>query len=348
MFNFERKHNFASDNASGVHPKILEAIIKVNGGHLISYGMDEITYQTQKLIQQHFGDKANTYFVFNGTAANVLGISPFLKSHEAIICSSHSHINLDECGAPEKWIGSKLLTVPVHNGKLRVQDLEKVMIRLGDQHHVQPKLLSITQPTEEGTIYTIEELKEISYFVKKYKLFFHLDGSRLAHAATFLNKTLKEITTDIDVDVVSFGGTKNGLLLGEAVIFLKKNFKQEFKFIRKQGLQLASKHRFISAQFYAYLSNNLWKEISKHSRSMAKYLAHSIENIPEVKIIYPVESNAIFAKLPKSLIKNLRKHSFFYIWDEKKQIVRWMTSFDTQEKDIDKFASNIRKSLSLN
>lgn len=347
MFDFERKHSFASDNASGVHPQILEAIIKVNGGHLISYGMDEITCQTQKLIKKHFGDKANAYFVFNGTAANVLGISAFLKSYEAIICSSSSHMNCDECGAPEKWIGSKLLTVPTRNGKLYVEDLEKVITRLGDQHYVQPKLLSITQPTEEGTVYTLEELKEISDFVKRHKLFFHLDGARLAQAATFLNKTFKEITTDIGVDVLSLGGTKNGFLLGEAVVFLKSDFKNEFKFIRKQGLQLASKHRFISAQFQAYLSNHLWKEISEHSHSMAKYLVHSIKNIPEIEIVYPVESNAVFAKLPRKLIKKLREHTFFYVWDDKEQIVRWMTSFDTQEKDIDKFVQYINKNIRI-
>ncbi|HEY8270148.1 MAG TPA: low specificity L-threonine aldolase, partial [Pseudobdellovibrionaceae bacterium] len=308
------KRGFGSDNHSGVHPRLLEAITKANVQHAPSYGTDEWTAKAEKAFREHFGPKTEIFFVFNGTAANVLSLKASLKSFQACYCASLAHLNVDECGAPEYLTGAKLITVPTLHGKLHVEDLKRVHLRRGDQHSVQGKVVSLTQPTELGTLYSMEELKEIIAWAKSENLYVHMDGARLANAAVGLQKTFKEFTTDLGVDVVSFGGTKNGLMMGEAVLFLNPALAKDFKFYRKQMAQLPSKTRFISAQFVEYLSNDLWKEIATHSCEMAEKLYQGAKLLPGVEVTQNRQSNAVFAKIPQPWVKVLREKYFFYVW----------------------------------
>lgn len=337
---------FGSDNHSGVHPEILKAICQTNDGHHPSYGTDPITAKAIEVFKQHFGSDIEVHFVFNGTAANVLSMAPLVKSYHSIFCSDTSHLNTDECGAPEAWIGAKLIPLPSTHGKINPEDIHQHMIRLGDQHFSQPALISITQPTELGTVYTIEELKKIIAVAKKYRLYIHMDGARLSNAVMHLACSFKELTADLGIDVLSFGGTKNGLLGAEAVVFFSQARNADFRFIRKQSMQLPSKMRFLSAQFIRYFENNLWREIAAHSSAMAQRLTKGIAHIPEIKIIAPTESNAVFVKIPRTWVKPLRDKFFFYVWDEHEWVMRWMTTFDTTPEDIDQFIAlieNVRK-----
>jgi threonine aldolase len=336
---------FASDNTSGVHPRILNSIMESNVGHAQSYGIEQTTERMNALFKETFSPQTEAFLVFNGSSANVLGLSALVRPHEGVICGDLSHLAVDECGAPEKWLGSKLFTTPTHQGKLRPADIEKHLIRKGDQHYSQPRAVSITQPTELGTTYTIAELKEISALCKKHGLYLHMDGARLANATAFLKCELKNITSDVGVDVLSFGGTKNGLLNVEAIVFFNSQLAKDFKFNRKQGMQLASKHRFQSCQFDTYLRTGLWKEIAEHVHSLAKLLEEELKAIPQIELVAPVESNGIFAKVPKSLIHPLKKEFFFYVWDEFENVVRWMITFDHTEKDIHDFVAAIKKYL---
>lgn len=340
------KRGFGSDNHAGVHPQILASFISANQDHAPSYGTDEWTENAVSEFRNHFGAQAQVFFVFNGTAANVTALRALTKPFQSVLCSDVAHINVDECGAPEAMAGCKLIAVPSHNGKISVAELEKAFIRRGDQHFSQSQVLSITQPTELGTTYSMDELRSLIAWAKNKKLYVHIDGARLSNAATFLKKTFKELTTDLGVDVVSFGGTKNGLMMGEAVIFLNKELAHDFKYIRKQSSQLPSKSRFIACQFHAYFTNDLWKKIATHSHEMALYLFDSVRNIPGVEVREAPQSNAVFAKIPNTWVKQLRSHYFFYIWDENTFECRWMTSWDTQKEDIDGFAK-LLKELSL-
>lgn len=335
------KRGFASDNNSGIHPDILDALIKANSGHCIAYGDDEYTSGAIKRIREHFGD-CEVYFVLTGTGANVLSIYSSSNSFNAVICAASAHIFVDECGAPEKFTGCKLLKVPALNGKITVEAIATEMHEIGFEHHVQPKIVSISQSTELGTVYTPEEIKKICNYAHSNNMYVHMDGARLANAAVFLGKDMKSISVDCGIDVLSFGGTKNGMFCAESVIFFKKGLSENFKYIRKQGMQLASKMRFISAQFEAYFEKAIWKSNAIRSNSMAKLLEDEISTIKGVKVIYPVESNAVFAKISPEIIEKLQNHFFFYIWDEENSIVRWMTSFDTTEEDIKKFTGLIK------
>lgn len=327
------RRGFGSDNHSGVHPRILAALAEANQGHAPSYGTDSLTEQAQSVFRHHFGAQAQTFFVFNGTAANVTALQAMTRPFHSVLCSDVSHLAVDECGAPEFFCGAKLLPVPSHHGKLRVADLEKFMIRAGDQHHSQVKVLSLTQPTELGTVYSQEELRELANWAKKHQLFVHLDGARLANAVYHLQSTFAGLTTELGVDVVSFGGTKNGLMMGEAVVFLNPSLAKDFKFIRKQSAQLPSKTRFIAAQFLAYFNEDLWREIARHSCEQASLLASRVGEMKGLRITQPVQSNAVFVILPKPWIKPLREVSFFYVWDEHTFECRWMTSWDTELSD---------------
>lgn len=337
------QRGFGSDNHSGVHPQIMEAILKANQGHAPSYGTDSLTEKATALFRQHFGTKAEVFFVFNGTAANVTALQALTSSFHSILCSDVSHLAVDECGAPEFFCGAKLLPVPSQNGKLRIENLEKFLIRAGDQHHSQVKVLSLTQPTELGTVYSLNELKELTAWAHKNKLFVHIDGARLANAAHTLGCDFKTMTTDLGVDVVSFGGTKNGLMMGEAVVFLNRELAQNFKYIRKQSAQLPSKTRFLAAQFIAYLENDLWKQIASHACAKAQKLASLVGELSGVEIMHPVQSNAVFAKIPKAWIKPLRENYFFYVWDEWTFECRWMTSWDTEDSDLEGFAKKLKE-----
>lgn len=338
----EAKFNFASDNNSGVLKEMIEAIENSNRGHEHAYGGDEYTQRALIQFKHHFGDDIDVHFVFNGTAANVLSIKAFLKPYESVICAETSHLHMDECGAPEALTGCKLRLVPSSDGKIKVEDLDRHYIRMGDQHYSQVRMVTITQPTEYGTVYTVEEMKKISEWCKKRNVFFHVDGARFCNAAVHLGVSLKDISKDVGVDVLSFGGTKNGLLNGEAVIFFNTKYSRDFKFHRKQMMQLGSKMRFIAVQFERYLSDNLWKKTADHSISMAKYLRSKLSEFPEVKITQETQSNAVFVIFPKSWVKTLKENFFFYVWDENTFECRLMTTFDTSEGQINEFARLIQ------
>jgi threonine aldolase len=339
----ENPRGFASDNNAGVHPEILTKMEEVNVGHVISYGDDPYTPQAIELFKNHFGEDIDVYFVFNGTAANVLGINTMTQSYNSVICSDLAHLHVDECGAPEKYTGCKLLTVLSPDGKLSPEGIQPHLHGFGFEHHAQPKIVSITQSTEMGTVYSIEEIKKISDLTHEYNLYLHMDGARIANAAVSLNCGFREITTQAGVDILSFGGTKNGMMFGEAVIFFNPSLSEDFKYVRKQGMQLGSKMRFISAQFLALLEGDLWLRNAKHANTMAKYLEKKVREISQITITQPVEANAVFAILPKKIIPELQKEFFFYVWNEVTSEVRWMTSYDTTREDIDQFVQAVKR-----
>ena len=339
------KRSFASDNNAGVHPKVLEAITAANEGHVIAYGDDAYTARAVKLFREHFGEHVEVYFVFGGTGANVLGLKTMTQPHHAIVCAQSAHINVDECGAPEKFTGCKLLSVPTPDGKVTVDHVQPFLDVLGVEHHAQPHVISISQATEMGTVYTPGELKTLCRFAHKHGMFLHMDGARIANAAAGLKLDLRKITADAGVDVLSFGGAKNGMMYGEAVVFFDPVLAKDFKYTRKQGTHLPSKMRFISAQFEALLSNDLWRQNATHANRMAQILAKELEKIPQVEITQKVESNGVFARLPPKYIPRLQKQYFFYVWDEAISEVRFMTSFDTTEADIADFVTLLKKIL---
>ncbi len=337
---------FASDNNAGVHLRVMEAITAANKGHVLSYGDDEYTARARKRFAAVFGQEAEVYFVYNGTAANVLGIRAAAESYNSVICSDVAHINVDECGAPEKFTGCKLLPVPTNDGKLTVAGIKAHMHGFGNQHHTQPRVISVTQATEYGTVYTPEELHRIADYAHQNGMVLHMDGARLANAAAGLRTGLKELTGDAGVDVLSFGGTKNGLMFGEAVVFFNRELARNFIFIRKQGMQLASKMRFIAAQFEALLTDELWLSNARHANEMAQTLAAELGKIPGVKLTQKVEVNAVFAVIPMEAIPRLQEMYYFYVWDEGKSEVRLMTSFDTREEEVHHFAGMARETIS--
>jgi len=337
------RRSFASDNNAGVHPEIIDAIRDANDGHVIAYGGDPLTARTMELFQKHFGGDVAVYFVFGGTGANVLGLKAITQPHHAIFCADTAHVNVDECGAPEKFTGCKLITIPTPDGKLRVEQIKPLLQGIGVEHHVQPRVISISQVTEMGTVYTRNELKTLADFAHENGLLLHVDGARLANAAVFLDATFKEITTDAGVDVLSFGGTKNGMMYGEAVVFFDKTRAGDFKYIRKQGMHLPSKMRFISAQFEALLSGDLWRRGAAHANRMAQVLGSELAKVPKIKLTQPVESNGVFATIPKEYIPVLQEKYFFYVWDEAISEVRFMASFDTSEHDIRDFIEFVKQ-----
>lgn len=338
------KKGFASDNNSGVSPEVIEKIIEVNKGHVVGYGDDPYTQYATTLFKKHFGENAHPFFVFTGTAANVLGITSLTQSYNSVICAHTAHINEDECGAPEKFSGCKLIACETHDGKLTPEIIKPHMVGFDFEHHSQPKIISITQTTEMGTVYTVEEIKALSKFAKKYNLLVHMDGARLANAAISLNLPFKAFTADAGIDILSFGGTKNGLLTAESIVFFNPDLIAGFKYIRKQGMQLASKMRFMSAQFIAYLEDDLWKRNASHANKMAQLLYNQIKIIKGIEVTQKVEANGIFVKIPKSIIEPLKEKFFFYDWNEEQGEVRWMCSFDTTEDEINSFVK-ILKSL---
>ncbi len=339
------KRGFASDNNAGVHPEIFQAMEQVNTGHTLAYGDDHYTKLAVDQFRREFGDEIEMFFVFIGTAANVLGLEAVTRPYNGIICPETAHINQDECGAPERYTGCKLLSVPVGDGKLTVDCMNHFLHALGNEHHSQPKVISITQATEMGTVYSHKEIQAICHFAHKHDILVHMDGARIANAAVSLGLSFKEFTAEAGVDVLSFGGTKNGLMYGEAIVFFNRKLAENFKFIRKQGMHLASKMRYISAQFQYYLETGLWQKNAQHANNMAKLFAKKVANIPEISITQKVQANAIFATLPRDIIPELQEHTFFYVWNEETAEVRWMTSFDTTEEDVMDFVKILRKKL---
>jgi threonine aldolase len=343
MKNSTPKRSFASDNNAGVHPQVLDAIRAANEGHVIAYGDDRYTEAATKLFRRHFGKDIDVYFVFGGTGANVLGLKAITHSYEAVICAETAHINVDECGAPEKFSGCKLLAAKTVDGKITEEHIKPFLHGIGFEHHVQPRVVSISNSTEMGTIYKPAELKALAKFAHARNMLLHVDGARLSNAAAALRVSLRAITADVGVDVLSFGGTKNGMMYGEAVVFFNKALSRDFKYLRKQGTHLPSKMRFISAQFEAMLSDDLWRRNASHANDMAQVLAGELSQIPQVKLTQPVESNGVFAMVPAKYIPTLQKSYFFYVWNEETSEVRLMTSFDTTEEDIHTFVKLVKK-----
>ena len=339
------KRSFASDNNAGVHPEMIDAVRAANDGHVIAYGDDPITARAVKLFQKHFGRDVTVHFVFGGTGANVLGLKAMTKSYQAIICAETAHVNVDECGAPENFTGCKLISVPTPDGKLRVEQIKPLLHGIGVEHHVQPAVITISQATEMGTVYTKKELKTLAGFAHEHGMLLHVDGARIANAAVSLDASLKEITADAGVDVLSFGGTKNGMMYGEAVVFFDSKLAAGFKYIRKQGMHLPSKMRFVSAQFEALLSRDVWRRGAAHANRMAQLLGSELAKLPQIKLTQPVEANGVFAVIPREYIPALQKKYFFYVWNEEISEVRLMASFDTSEEDIRDFVKFVRKTV---
>jgi len=337
--------SFASDNNAGVHPEVLKAIAEANRGHAVGYGDDPYTQSVVQKFKQHFGSDTEVFFVFNGTAANCLGLKALTNTYHAVICGEAAHIYTDECGAPEKFTGCKLIPVPVNNGKLTVEAVSHAYHGIDDPHHVQPRVISITQATEVGTVYQPAEIKALAKFAHERGMFLHMDGARIANAAAGLGQTLGEATRDLGVDVLSFGGTKNGALGAEAVVFFDKKLGYDFLYLRKQGMQLASKMRFISAKFDALFTGDLWRKSAQHANRMARLLQKELTKIRAIKIVYKVEANGVFAKIPRAAIAKLQKRYFFYVWNEQQSVVRWMCSFDTTEQDVKEFTRFVAQTL---
>ncbi len=337
--------SFASDNNAGVHPRIIKALSAVNLGHTVGYGDDPYTRSALARFREHFGRGTETFVVFNGTAANVLSFAALTSPYHAVICAEAAHVYVDECGAPEKLTGCKLIPIPTVAGKLTVDAVEKVYHGIGDQHHVQPKVISITQSTEVGTVYKPDEIKALARFAHERKMFLHMDGARIANAAASLKLSLREATRDLGVDVLSFGGTKNGAMGAEAVVFFNQTLAHDFLYRRKQGMQLASKMRYISAQLDALLTDDLWLRNARHSNRMAKLLERELKKISNIDIAYKVEANGVFARIPRAAIAKIRQRYFFYDWDESQAMVRWMCSWDTTEEDIKQFVEFVAKAV---
>lgn len=336
---------FASDNHAGVHPEVLEAIGAASSGHAASYGADPWTARAEETLRRHFGSDARAFLMFNGTGANVAAVDALTRPFEAVICTDTAHMQVDECGAPERLAQTKLLTVPTEHGKLEPGDLARWEARRGDEHQAQPRVVSITQTTELGTVYTRDETRALADAAHELGMYLHVDGARLANAAAALDLSLAELTTEAGVDAVSFGGTKNGLLAGEAVVFTRAELAESFAYTRKQLGQLASKMRFFAAQFEALLSGDLWLRSAGNANAMAARLALAVEAIDGVEISHPVEANAVFARLDRAAIERLMaeqpgEHPF-YVWDDARDEVRWMCSWDTTPADVDEFAAAI-------
>jgi threonine aldolase len=330
--------SFASDNHSGVHPQILQAMVEANSGYSASYEQDPYSQKLKALLRKDF-KAIDSALVFNGTAANVICMQMALETYESCLCADVSHLNLDECGAPEKIAGVKLIPIPAEHGKLKVEQLSAHLIRRGDQHHSQVKMVSITQPTEYGTVYSSTELQALRDFCDQEGLYLHIDGARLSNAAVTLKSSMAEIARF--ADLLSLGGAKKGLMLGELVIIRNPGLQKKLKFIRKQSLQLPSKTRFLAAGFLRFFEEDLWQEMATTENTHATYLYQNLQDIPQIQVTQPVQANSVFCTMPKSWIKPLREQFFFYVWNEHSYEVRLMMSHSTTTAQIDAFIQEI-------
>ncbi|WP_088009255.1 threonine aldolase family protein [Indiicoccus explosivorum] len=340
------KKMFASDNNSGIHPAVLLAIDEANSGHTAAYGDDAWTAQAEQTFKAQFGPDSSVLFVFNGTGANVIALKAAMRSYHAVICTEGAHIHMDEGGAAEGHIGGKLLTSPSIDGKLTVDDIGQHLSHIGNQQRSQPKAVSISQCTELGTVYSLDEIRAITSFAHTHGLYVHMDGARISNAAASLGCTLKEMTADAGVDILSFGGTKNGLMIGEAVVCFNEELQHDLKYIRKQSMQLGSKMRFIAAQFNRLLTDGLWLQNARQANRMAALLAEGLRHIPEIRFVQPVESNALFISLPPESLARLRQQYDFAVWNQEEHTIRLVTSFDTDEADVERFLETAKNACS--
>jgi threonine aldolase len=338
------RRGFASDNTAGVHPEVIEAIAAANAGHATAYGGDPWTARAQQRFREHFGPSARAFPVFNGTGANVLCLEALTHPWQGVVCARTAHLNVDECGAPER-AGRKLLIVDTPDGRLTPELVAPLLMRIGDEHVVQPRLISITQSSELGTVYQPEAVAALAEWAHAHGMLLHVDGARLCNAAAALGVPLRAVTTDAGVDAVSFGGTKNGLMGAEAVVLLRDDIGDGFKYRRKQAMQLASKMRFISAQLDVLLEGDLWERSAAHANAMARRLAAAVRDLPGVRVTQPVEANAVFAVLDPAATEQLQQSWPFYVWDDGTGEVRWMASWDTAEEEVDAFAADVRATV---
>lgn len=338
----EAKRGFGSDNCSGVDARILEAIARANAGHCVSYGDDPHSERARQMIAELFGG-GEVHFVMNGTGANVLSLAQATRPYNSVICAQTAHINVDECGAPERVAGVKLVTVEGRDGKITPEDVLPHLHVFGFEHHSQPGAISISQSTELGTVYRPDEIRALADLAHSHGMWLHMDGARLANAAASLGLPARAMTRDAGVDIVSFGGTKNGMLLGESVVILAPELAPGFKYLRKQATQLYSKQRFVGAQFEAYLSDGLWLDNARHANAMARKLARAAGQIPGVRVTRPVEANGVFAVIPPEWVEPLLAEYFFYTWDDATGEVRWLCSFDTTDGDVEAFAAALAR-----
>lgn len=333
--------NFASENYAGVQPNMMQALLDVNKGHARSYGNDDYTAEAAKIIRDVFGAEADVYFTFNGTGANNFGLASTTNKYNSIFCSDVAHLYVDESTAPESFVGCRIFVMPSESGKITPGELRTAIKRAGDIHHPQPKVVSITQPTEYGTVYTIDELKAIKAICTENNMLLHADGARYFNAAVYLGTTLKEMTTDVGIDVLTLGGTKAGMMFGEVVIFFNKDQSEGYKYNLKRSMQLASKNRFIAAQFIAMLRDELWQSLAANTNDLAKEFEKRIAAVPQVAVVHPIETNAVFLKMSPALHEKMQQHAHFYYWNDLKEEVRLVFSFDNTVEEIERFIAQL-------
>lgn len=337
--------SFASDNNSGVHPQVMEALERANSNHALGYGDDPWTEEAVKKIREAFTPDCEPLFVFNGTGSNVVALQLCTSSFNSILCAETAHIYVDECGAPVRMTGCQIRPIQTPDGKLTPELVRPYLCNFGEQHHSQPGALYVSECTELGTIYTAEEIRALADLVHGCGMYLHMDGARLANACVALGKSFRELTVDCGVDVLSFGGTKNGLMMGECVVVFNPALKAKAKYVRKQSAQLASKLRFLSCQFTAYLTDDLWRKNAVHANTMARKLYDALKDMPGVHFTQKVESNQLFLTMPRPVIDRLLQKYFFYFWNEAADEIRLVTSFDTTEQDIADFVAEVRACL---
>ena len=339
--------SFASDNNSGVHPLIMDAIVKANSNHAVGYGDDQWTEETIIKLKEVFGENASPFLVFNGTGANSIALQSVTRSFHSVICTQTAHIYVDECGAPARMTGCTLIAVPTPDGKLTPELIRPYLHGFGVCHHPQPKAVYLSQTTELGTVYTIDEIKAIADLSHAYDMYLHMDGARLANACAFLNCSMKQLTIDAGVDILSFGGTKNGMMQGEAVISFRPELSENLSYFRKQSTQLASKMRYLSAQFIPYLTDELWLSNARHANQQAAKLAATLRQYPQVKFTQKPETNQLFFTLPKDVAEKLSSTYFFYYWNEERCEIRLVASWDTTDEDIEGLDATLKGFMQL-
>ena len=337
--------SFASDNNSGVHPLVMEAIAKANDNHAVGYGDDPWTAAATDKIRAVFGPSADPFFVFNGTGANSVALQAVTRPFNSILCATTAHIYVDECGAPARMTGCAVTPIPTPDGKLTPELIRPYLCNFGVCHHSQPKAVYISQVSELGAVYTIEEVRALADLLHAYHMYLHMDGARLANACAHLNCTMKQVTVDAGVDILSFGGTKNGMMMGESVISFRPEISENLAFYRKQSAQLASKLRYLSAQFIPYLTDNLWLENALRANISAEKLADVLRQYPEIHFTQAVESNQLFFTIPEKPLKKLQEKYFFYMWNEANREARLVTSWDTSGEDIARFEQDLKEAF---